>query len=90
MTEKNKVWDEIDLKSWLNKCWSLHNTSQDEWRISQQACQQIEKCIHEAYHIPITSEREEELEGIIIEMQKKIDGLHKEITKLEFKERGLL
>lgn len=36
---------EEELLGWLDKCWSLYKTSQDEWELSQQAYQQIREII---------------------------------------------
>ena len=34
-----------DLLKWLDKCWSLYKTSQDEWKLAQQAYKQIKELI---------------------------------------------
>ena len=34
-----------ELLEWLDKCWSLYRTSQDEWKLAQQAYRQIKQII---------------------------------------------
>ena len=50
----------------------------DEW---EKTIKRIKECIHESYEIPDTSEREAELEEIIIKMQEQLDGYEAPINE---------
>lgn len=60
------------LDEWFETVYAYGNAE------DKQAYQQIKKCINKAFAIPDTSEREAELEEVIIKMQAEIDKLQHE------------
>lgn len=73
-----------DLLKWLDKCWSLYKTSQDEFGLTQQAYQQIREAIQSdvehqeltANYIDIVIDLYEQLEAKSEENDEMKKGIH--------------
>jgi len=77
MIESNEKLTKEELLEQMKRCWHLY--SLPESKVNLQAYKQLREIIEEAYVIPDTSEREEELEALLIKMQDELDKQQKPV-----------